>query len=477
MKSNIRILEISIKNIKNVKQGRIEFSSKNEIENGNFEFDHSDVIGIYGPNGSSKTALVNSFNILKNIIVSKNINDNEPFINHFDGTEVFELINKNANSATLELMYFTDVNSKKIFFYEVEIIKNENAKIAQINKEKLSYKSYSDELKSWSNKVKLIEVDYTSENTSNFISPLVFVITLKKYDKNVLGKFQRLIGTVSSTNSSFIFSDTFISNLAKIEFYKKISSSLNVLKKYAVHNMHVYDNKEISKITANDAIPFFYKSRSNNIINTFFGQFSIFGESMMDVSCKQIVSDYFKEIDIVINKIIPNMHVEVVDLGNAVLDNGTEGFKFEVLSIRNDTKIPLRLESDGIKKIISLITSLVDIFNNPSSILIIDEFDSGIFEYLLGELLKTIKDDAKGQFIFTSHNLRALEVIRESIIFSSLDENNRYISFPRISKTENLRSKYIKMMFLDNGNKFADSIDLYEIYRAFIRAGELINHE
>ena len=39
----------------------------------------------------------------------------------------------------------------------------------------------------------------------------------------------------------------------------------------------------------------------------------------------------------------------------------------------------------------------------------IDEFDSGIYEYLLGELLEIMNESAKGQFVFTSHNLRPLE--------------------------------------------------------------------
>ena len=48
---------------------------------------------------------------------------------------------------------------------------------------------------------------------------------------------------------------------------------------------------------------------------------------------------YLKEIDIVINKIILNMHVEIVDLGSTLLENGKEWFKFEVISIRDELKI------------------------------------------------------------------------------------------------------------------------------------------
>lgn len=473
MNVGIRLLSIKIKNIKNVKQGYIEFKSKKQIEKCLFDLKTSDVIGIYGPNGSSKTAVVNAFNILKNIIVSRD----DAKVNHFDEKEVYDIINKNENEATLELTYLIDNVKKMICIYEVVLGKNDSTKTAFIKSEKLSYKLFSDEFDKWNSKVKLVEVDFMNENLLDFIQPLSLVTLLKKYDKTTIGVLQRLVGSVSSNNSSFIFSDIFISTLYKIQELEFEAFSLKRLKIYATHNMHVYDNKEISQIAAMDAIPFLYRSETEKAINTTFGKFSIFGESILSNEVKPVVFEYFKEIDIVINKIVPNMHVSVIDLGNAILENGVEGFRCEVVSIRNDLKIPLRLESDGIKKIISLISAMVDVFNNKSSILIVDEFDSGIFEYLLGELLKGFKEEAKGQFLFTSHNLRALEVIKDSIVFSSLDENNKYITYPRLSKTENLRSQYLRKLFLDSDNNFSEQIDLYDIYRSFVKAGELIKHE
>ncbi len=41
-------------------------------------------------------------------------------------------------------------------------------------------------------------------------------------------------------------------------------------------------------------------------------------------------------------------------------------------------------------------------FNHPSICLIVDELDAGVFEYLLGELLKIIEQNGKGQLVFTS---------------------------------------------------------------------------
>ena len=45
-------------------------------------------------------------------------------------------------------------------------------------------------------------------------------------------------------------------------------------------------------------------------------------------------------------------------------------------------EIPIRMESEGIIKIISILNALIPAFGNPSICLVIDELDSGIFEIL-----------------------------------------------------------------------------------------------
>ncbi len=58
----------------------------------------------------------------------------------------------------------------------------------------------------------------------------------------------------------------------------------------------------------------------------------------------------------------------------------------------------------------------------------IDELDSGIYEYLLGECLEVMQDKAKGQLIFTSHNLRPLEILEnDSLLYTTVNPENCYI--------------------------------------------------
>lgn len=46
--------------------------------------------------------------------------------------------------------------------------------------------------------------------------------------------------------------------------------------------------------------------------------------------------------------------------------------------------MPFRYESDGIRKIVSVLSLIIDAYNEQSCTIAIDELDAGVFEYLLG---------------------------------------------------------------------------------------------
>ena len=89
--------------------------------------------------------------------------------------------------------------------------------------------------------------------------------------------------------------------------------------------------------------------------------------------------------------------IELVDTGKTLIENDEELLVFDLVSDRNGVQIPLSYESDGIRRIISFLSIMIAAYNHPSVTLAIDELDSGIFEYMLGELLSIMNESAKGQ--------------------------------------------------------------------------------
>ena len=199
----------------------------------------------------------------------------------------------------------------------------------------------------------------------------------------------------------------------------------------------------------------------------------IFIQIKIKINIFNILDKIIIQINTVLSSLIPGLTIETKEINEELMENGNVGKVFELLSVRENIKIPLKYESDGIKKIISILSALIAMYNNEKICVVIDEMDSGIFEFLLGELLGVLKEKAKGQLIFTSHNLRALEVLdKNDIIFTTTNPNNRYIKMKNVKKTNNLRDFYLREIFLGDQNEpIYNKTKSYAISRAFRKAG------
>ncbi|MBQ3776895.1 MAG: ATP-binding protein, partial [Fibrobacter sp.] len=187
----------------------------------------------------------------------------------------------------------------------------------------------------------------------------------------------------------------------------------------------------------------------------------------------EILKKTINSINIVLPQIIPNLKVGLKILGKELMPDGTLGYIVQMTSCKEGHEFPLVMESDGIKKIISILSLLIDVYNNRSITVAIDELDSGIFEYLLGEILRVISEKGKGQLLFTSHNLRPLETLDKNfIVFTTTNPMNRYIRFSGVKTTNNLRDFYYRDIILgEQSEPVYESTNNSEIALAFKLAG------
>ena len=188
----------------------------------------------------------------------------------------------------------------------------------------------------------------------------------------------------------------------------------------------------------------------------------------------ELVKNIIDNMNIVLQQLVPGLTIGVVDLGPAVSKEGKIGRLIQLMSLKNEKAIPFQYESEGIKKIVSILQLLIVVYNNPSITVAIDELDSGIFEYLLGELLNIISEKGKGQLIFTSHNLRPLETIDKGFIaFTTTNPDNRYIRMTNVKVNNNLRDFYYRDIVLgEQSEPVYSPTNNYEIALAFREAGE-----
>lgn len=123
----------------------------------------------------------------------------------------------------------------------------------------------------------------------------------------------------------------------------------------------------------------------------------------------------------------------------------------ELRSIRDGFDFSLMTESAGIRALISELFLIFKVISDKQALVAIDEFDSGIFEFLLGQVMENITEeqstDNKGQFIFTSHNLRVLETINKKYLaFTTNDPDDKYYRIKGIGTSNNLRNIYLKLL-------------------------------
>lgn len=423
----IRISKVSLHNFMNVENGEITFPDPQTEEGLN----KASIVGLYGQNGSGKSALVRSLAILKSLcgegktignLKGSNLIRSGCSFADFKYDFSLQYPNGDSFSATYSLSLSSDV-FEDTTLVEIETLKCKGV----VNGEKINSHIVFDS--SWDLYERLREESKreTNENSSIIFNPSCFstvqsYLSKKKneYDYIVLKDLYDFIST-----RLYIVESSRIADLGLGEIILGIGDRIVSLE---------YDN--ISNVGNLHSIGF-----SDEEIKT----------------CIDKLSNVFQVI-------VPGVRIKL----------GDERSPRILVSERDGFTIPFIQESYGIRKIFGIIQHLVNVYNMESYTVVIDEFDEGIFEYLLGQLLEIIREGGQGQLLFTSHNLRPLEVLnKENIYFTTANATNRYIRMISIKPHNNLRDTYFRAIQLGGQKEeLYNETEEDDIETAFIVAGE-----
>lgn len=428
--------------------------------------DKAEILGIYGQNGSGKTAIVDALYFLQKVMVGADLDQSlEDYMTiDSDTAEIFADFNIFMDGIVFEIGYTLSLSRE-----EKEIV---------INREIL--RSAKNENGIRTNKTTFM--DYQRDQTDVIFKPQKRLDEILEANKEIKTDLIVARKMAEKSNCSYIFGESSREIFCR-EYkngFQQFSVIISSLFEFALKDLFVIRNTHSGVISANFVLPMAFRIENDNIGAK--GDFAVplTEPILVDEERKNLLETIVEQINIVLYTIIPGLQVTIKNYGKQSLDNGEEGWKLELMSKREGMKeIPIRMESEGIIKIISILNALIQAFGNPSICLVIDELDSGIFEYMLGELLDIFKKSAKGQLIFTSHNLRALEMIgKESIMFSTTNPDNRYIHMKNVRESNNLRNMYIRSITLGGqSEQIYEETDSLKIARAFRKAGRGVRSE
>jgi AAA15 family ATPase/GTPase len=458
----IRIQEIELSNFKNIKYGKIALPS---YLNKNSKPHNADIVGLYGQNGSGKTALVDAMWILKHALIGNSL-----------PTDTREYIQHNANASEIGIVFHLQKDVEHLIFYNVEIMKKDDDSV-RVSKEKLSYKKLTE--KGWTSKSCIIDYDFSYAKKDIFYPKKSFSRLSSEVDDLIVDL--NVSKKLSDENiTSFIFREESFDVFKKSQKFKEFTEIMIAMRHYAVFNLFIFRSDHTRMISMNLFLPFKFRFKELDKITSGELGIPLLKPTVVPVKIYTVLKKILKQMNIVLATLIPELNVSVLDYGEQLLKNGDAGIRIELVSVRGEVKIPLRYESDGIRKIISMLSTIIIMYNSPSTCLVIDELDAGVFEYLLGEMLQIISQKGKGQLIFSSHNLRPLEMLDTNLlVFTTTNPENRYIRFANVKTNHNLRNLYYRSICLDGQKEIIyEKTDKHEISRAFRIAGkELIKDE
>ena len=465
--ATVRISKVKLDNFKSVRHGEITFNCGNHYVPAGTK---SDILGLYGQNGSGKTSLIEALSILESLLCGSRVHD-----------EYVECIAADADSARLAFEFdfqypdgrrlrvgyefsigrekkpkeepktidFDDTPFSQSIPFRVRVF-DEVFKIGgQLNGRDWQYRTCID----------------TSENSASPFGPAskhaeFFKVTKKNKDTLAANRI-----IASERSQSFIFMDetmeVFSNEGQNTSQFFTVLAELNY---FALYYLFVVDSRMSATYSIDVFLPVF-TPRGTLPLQT--------GHAMnLPLKAAQAVKREFDTINDVLKELVPGLSIDMKEIGATLLKDGSDGLSVEFVSRRDDLEFPLRDESAGIKKIISILNLVIAVFNQKSTTVAIDEFDAGIFEYLLGEILQMLEESGRGQLIFTSHNLRPLEVLSKQFIrFTTTNADNRYYQMKNIGTNNNLRDVYFREIVMGEQDEVLyDSGKRFRIVSSFRRA-------
>lgn len=411
------LVSYRVKGIKNFEEEvSLSFYKKTitkPIDTGNYN-----VKGIYGMNGSGKSAIISSVDILRNLLINENYLNNPIVQSSLD-----EIINKKIEELHIGTKFLVKVSEDIAYLYEYEVVlKKNNFGKYVIDSEQLSCRnafSKKDEV------ISVFKVKKGEIEDINTEEDIALENEFREKTKNLLSN--------SSASSLFLmkFNHNKIENVnhnkIKTDNLDSFSMGTKVLVVYSF-NMHVYMDQSDNHtdyfvndiLNKNSEKDIKIHAAQMNLLHSF----DITNLSIFSCKTDTIPVDKYESYKDSVKKLKKFIQIFKPELKDIEIERKDKRVDYvcSLNMVYEGFSINSEFESTGIKKLIKLYAYLQEMLQG--GIVFIDELDSNLHDVYLCALLEYLMDYGQGQLCFTTHNVGPMDILKrnkKSIDFLSID--------------------------------------------------------
>lgn len=386
--SIVRLQKIRIINLNQVRIGEASFPSYRREK---YFSRGSDVLALFGQEGSGRSALINSLWLLKHHVLGENVLENNKYC-----------IWNNDGGTSINYKFSIEIEEEKYLInYSIYINKGMNKSL----EEHISWKKYLEDGLTRNKNFKIAyPLDYDS----------FFSVDLDKVRMN--GKNIDIFKKIILALKHYVRKDLNI-------FRKNITSS--ILDSNLVKLMKSKDSKLSKHEGLNYLVSYNHPDIANNYLANNIEKLSYY-------------------ISLILQKTFPDISVAAKETSE------TKEEKCINIELFSESELKLlKIKSEEIKNLISIMIILMPLMVNGSACVAIDKLNLdkiGEFKFELAEL---IKNEAKGQLVIVTNQFQFLNQLdKESLIYTSMNIKKRYMKFENITSIDDTKEFYYRSLYV-----------------------------
>ena len=405
--------------------------------------------GIYGINGSGKSGIVASADILRNLLLDDGYLNNPMVQKNLDA-----IINKKSKELFIGADFLAEYKEKTYLYrYEILLKKTVTDKYA-ISSEKLSYRLATSKKDDFNSLIEVkngiidyIDIKNDEELKNTFIQHTLNLLSMSAVSSVFLDKmypYEEQINNIISLDGVLLLINLGI----RMKVY--MDQSDNHID-YLLKNMLMYTMESDKDDTYIDSLRKGALRLNRSSIDTISGG--------TDLIAKPIYTRYEKKV----KRLKEFIKIFKPDLTDISIDRKEDGDNYvcNLNMVYGDYVVHTEFESTGVKKLIRLFDFLQNMVQG--GIVFIDEFDSNLHDVYLCALLEYLMEYGKGQLCFTTHNVGPMDVLKrnkKSIDFLSIDHK----IYPWTTNGNYSPSKLYRNGMIEGSPFNVDSIDFIGIF-------------